>query len=120
VRRQAVRYDNIKCRRVYENFKKKLYNSYVGESVSPLFTPKLFAVVKAKCSTSWRKEEKLRNLYERSAGRKRRKRFQVSRKEVVTGNGSWMRIFDEKRLHNENGRKIVIVQEGIGRTYWKE
>jgi hypothetical protein len=32
------------------------------------------------------------------AGRKRGKRFQVSRKEVVTGNGSWMRIFYEKNV----------------------
>ncbi len=78
----------------------------MGESASPLlFTPKLFAVVKAKYSTSWRKEEKLRKLYGRGGGRKRGKRFQVSRKEVVTGNGSWIRIFDEKKI-TERKRKV--------------
>jgi hypothetical protein len=49
--------------------------------------------------------EKLRKLKGRGAGRKRGKRFQVSRKEVVTGNGSWMRIFDEKKI-TEGKRKV--------------
>ncbi len=39
-----------------EIMKKNYTISYVRESASPLFTPK------AKCSTSWRKEEKLRKL----------------------------------------------------------
>jgi hypothetical protein len=56
-----------------------------------LFTPKLFAVVKAKCSTSWRKEEKLRKLYGKKGVPERK----------------------------EEGNQVSCFQEGSGYRKWK-
>jgi hypothetical protein len=44
-------------------------------------------------------------------------RFQVSRKEVVTGNGSWMRIYKVDNDSSERNRKDIgegRLQKGIG------